>query len=133
MGQASISRGEQFHGASAATFNFIARRRTGESALQFGRCCGRGRPPSAAFQRRRRGIFVEPQSKQNFSPVGAAYPDDVAPTELDSSLIANLQICQPYGLFPPACARWITFTFAFAIRAASSAIFCHEKFEAGAV
>jgi len=30
--------------------------------------------------------FVEPQSKQNSSPVGAAYSGDVAPTELGSFL-----------------------------------------------
>jgi hypothetical protein len=35
-----------------------------------------------SLQRRRRGIFVEPQPKHNSSPVGAAYSDDVAPTEL---------------------------------------------------
>ena len=34
------------------------------------------------FQRRRRGIFVEPKSKRNFSPVGATYSEDVALTEL---------------------------------------------------
>jgi hypothetical protein len=33
-------------------------------------------------QRRRRGIFVEPQPKHNSSPVGATYSDDVVPTEL---------------------------------------------------
>jgi hypothetical protein len=31
------------------------------------------------FKRRRRGISVEPQTKQNLSPVGAVYSDDVAP------------------------------------------------------
>jgi len=31
------------------------------------------------IQRRRRGIFVEPQPKLNLSPVGAAYSDDIAP------------------------------------------------------
>jgi hypothetical protein len=30
-------------------------------------------------QRRRRGIFVEPNPKHNSSPIGAAYSDDVAP------------------------------------------------------
>jgi len=37
---------------SAATFIFIARRRTGEGASPFGRCCGRGRPHSAARDNR---------------------------------------------------------------------------------
>jgi hypothetical protein len=36
---------------------------------------------AAASQRRRRGIFVEPQAKRKSSPVGAAY---FAPTELGS-------------------------------------------------
>jgi hypothetical protein len=36
----------------------------------------------SSTQRRRRGIFVEPQPKHNSSPVGATYSDDVAPTEL---------------------------------------------------
>jgi hypothetical protein len=30
-------------------------------------------------QRHRYGIFAEPQPKQNFSPIGVAYSDDVAP------------------------------------------------------
>jgi hypothetical protein len=34
-----------------------------------------GRSP----QRQRRDIFVESQTNQNLSPVGAAYSDDVAP------------------------------------------------------
>jgi hypothetical protein len=44
------------------------------------------------IERRRRGIFVEPQPKQNSSPVGAAYPS-VHPqmsllTELKNLLIS---------------------------------------------
>jgi hypothetical protein len=31
------------------------------------------------FSALRRGIFVEPQSQQNFSPGGAAYSEDAAP------------------------------------------------------
>jgi ParB family chromosome partitioning protein len=41
-------------------------------------------PP--VFSAVRRDIFVEPQPKQNFSPVGAAYSDDVAP---DGALAVN--------------------------------------------
>jgi hypothetical protein len=37
-------------------------------------------------QRRRRGIFVEPSAEIISSPIGAAYSDDVAPTELCSFL-----------------------------------------------
>ena len=52
-------------------------------------------------QRRRRDIFVETQIKNIKAPSGAAYsdrlPDDVAPTELESFLHRNLQICRTYG------------------------------------
>jgi hypothetical protein len=49
-----------------------------------------------AGQRRRRGIFVESRYKTISSSVGAAYPDDVAPTELDSFL--NRQATQMSAL-----------------------------------
>jgi hypothetical protein len=45
----------------------------------FGHGNGSDRQNASHRQRRRRGIFVEPYSKQNSSPGGAAYSDDVAP------------------------------------------------------
>ena|ERR1035438_10508917 len=52
--------------------------------------------------RRRRGIFVEPQPKQNFSPDGAAYSEDVAP---ERSLVRFVTViykdASPTGLKNP--------------------------------
>jgi hypothetical protein len=44
------------------------------------RVAGRGLP-ALPFQRRRRGIFIEPQPEQNSSPVGAAYSVGEHPRE----------------------------------------------------
>jgi len=49
------------------------------------------------FQRRRRGIFVEPNAN-HFSPVGAAYSDDIAPTELGIFVSAFYKDASPNGL-----------------------------------
>jgi len=60
--------------------------------------------PGCRFRRRavpsavRRGIFVEIGIIKFSSSVGAAYSDDVAPTELDSLAWLVLQRCQSYGL-----------------------------------
>ena len=46
---------------------------------------------------RRADIFVAWRFKNEPSSVGAAYPDGVAPTELEIILADVLQICRAYG------------------------------------